>query len=273
MANSFLSFFNKPAALPNEQSLSLTSPTDILGQFISQQGQIPALNNIAQTLNTDENEGVQQQIGAVDPSFMPNVSKLGTNISSMLAGQIPQDVMDQVTNSTAYQSLMGGYGGSGMAHSLTARDLGLTSLNLQQQGQQGLGTEASLDGMLTPGRATAGSMMLSPSSLQEADYTADQYNNQIANQNSLINYQNAQRVSPFSSVVANTLGSLVSTPFNFIQSGDSVVGNSPSIFAQMMAGSAAGGSSSGGGKSGGGGGGGLLGGMMGGGGGGLLALL
>jgi hypothetical protein len=53
-----------------------------------------------------------------------------------LAGEIPEDVKAAVQRSSAFQSLMGGTAGSGMAGALTARDLGLTSLNLIQQGAQ-----------------------------------------------------------------------------------------------------------------------------------------
>lgn len=53
---------------------------------------------------------------------------------SYLAGEIPQDVQEQLWNSSAGRALGGGYGGSGMARNLTARDFGLTSLGLQREG-------------------------------------------------------------------------------------------------------------------------------------------
>src|SRR5205814_874219 len=52
----------------------------------------------------------------------------------LIHGEIPQDVQDQVQRSSAYQALRGGYMGSGMSNALTARDLGLTSLGLQERG-------------------------------------------------------------------------------------------------------------------------------------------
>lgn len=54
------------------------------------------------------------------------------NLKSWLAGELPGDVQSAIqrgSNATAYA---GGYGGSGMGRNLTARDLGLTSLQLQQ---------------------------------------------------------------------------------------------------------------------------------------------
>jgi hypothetical protein len=56
--------------------------------------------------------------------------------SQELHGEIPKDVQEAVQRSSAYTSLMGGTAGSGMSSALTARDLGLTSLDLTQRGAQ-----------------------------------------------------------------------------------------------------------------------------------------
>lgn len=57
---------------------------------------------------------------------------------SLLTGNIPQDVLDQVARASAYQSLEGGYGGQ-MASNNLARNLGLTSLDLMQEGARMIG--------------------------------------------------------------------------------------------------------------------------------------
>jgi hypothetical protein len=57
----------------------------------------------------------------------------------MLSGDLPPDVIAQIERSDAYGALSGGYAGSGMSHNLTARDLGLTSLDLMKQGAGMLG--------------------------------------------------------------------------------------------------------------------------------------
>ena len=56
--------------------------------------------------------------------------------SEMLAGQVPQDVQDQVEQMSAERSLQGGFGfqGSQRARNLTARDLGLKSTDLMNEG-------------------------------------------------------------------------------------------------------------------------------------------
>ena len=55
--------------------------------------------------------------------------------ASLVSGQVPQDVQDQIMRSDAFTSMLSG-GGPAFDRSLTARDLGLTSLNLIQQGGQ-----------------------------------------------------------------------------------------------------------------------------------------
>lgn len=64
-----------------------------------------------------------------------NIMNQGSNlIQSYMRGEIPQDVKNQIGRNSAETSIAGGYGGSGMARNLEARDLGLTSLQLTQQG-------------------------------------------------------------------------------------------------------------------------------------------
>lgn len=99
----------------------------------------------------------------------------------LLKGEIPQDVQDKVLRSSAYQSLIGGYAGSGMSKALTARDLGLTSLNLLNQGAA-LATAGSNSAQLWGNMAKGnmmnpGSMMIDPS--MQAGVTTQ---NSIANQ-------------------------------------------------------------------------------------------
>ncbi len=84
----------------------------------------------------------------------------------LLHGEIPQDVQDQVYRSSAYQALRGGYQGSGMANALTARDLGLTSLDLMGKGAslagQGANTMQVWDSLARRDMLDPGSMFVSP---------------------------------------------------------------------------------------------------------------
>jgi hypothetical protein len=61
----------------------------------------------------------------------------GPTTQSLLAGNVPADVQNQIRRSAAYQSLVGGTAGAGTGTTgaITARDLGLTSLDLMGRGQ------------------------------------------------------------------------------------------------------------------------------------------
>jgi hypothetical protein len=49
-------------------------------------------------------------------------------------GELPPDVADEIRRQTSQAAVQGGQAGSGLARGLTARDLGLTSLDLQTKG-------------------------------------------------------------------------------------------------------------------------------------------
>lgn len=103
----------------------------------------------APNLNQFNMRQLQSLLGQVLPGYQGMVSQMGTNVSSLLAGNVPTDVQNQIQRFGAQQAISSGIGGGGagiaaapaglMGKTITARDLGLTSLNLQQQGQAGLG--------------------------------------------------------------------------------------------------------------------------------------
>jgi hypothetical protein len=72
------------------------------------------------------------------PGWQGMFNQMQTNTNALLAGAVPQDVQDQIRRNAAFTSLMGGSAGAGTGATgtITARDLGLTSLQLQQTGQQ-----------------------------------------------------------------------------------------------------------------------------------------
>jgi len=84
--------------------------------------------------NLSNADAMETLLNRLIPGWSANLAQAQKNNTSLLQGQIPQDVQDKILRNSAYQSFAGGFGGSGMSHALTARDLGLTSLDLQQQG-------------------------------------------------------------------------------------------------------------------------------------------
>lgn len=68
------------------------------------------------------------------PGYSEMVKQGSTNTQALLRGEIPKDVQDKIYRNSAFKSFAGGYGGSGMSKALTARDFGLTSLDLMDKG-------------------------------------------------------------------------------------------------------------------------------------------
>ena len=149
-----------------------------------------AANNAAQT----ENSYYRQSINALAPGTTQGLYLAGKNANQELSGQIPADVVAATQRADAQTALTGGTSGSELASNLTARDLGLTSLNLTQMGAQGLSNNTKLAQSLTP--YSAGDMLGTSAGYQQ---NYDQYQmantntlNQAAAANAGIQNQNAQ---------------------------------------------------------------------------------
>lgn len=74
-------------------------------------------------------------LNQIIPGFSDILTQGTANTQQLLSGQLPDDVAAQVQRNSAQQATQGGYGGTPMGHALTARDLGRTSLDLMQAGQ------------------------------------------------------------------------------------------------------------------------------------------
>jgi len=121
----------------------------------------------------------QQQLTSILNSIIPgwdSMAKTATgNIASELKGEIPTDVSQTLQSSDAAKSLTGGFGGSGLAGNLTARDLGLTSLNLTQTGTSSLESWTSMvDKMFSPGMFNISSMFVTPQQEFESSFQNQQ---------------------------------------------------------------------------------------------------
>jgi hypothetical protein len=77
---------------------------------------------------------------------------------SLMRGEIPKDVADQLKRTAAFTSVMGG-GGAGTQRALTARDLGTTSLALQEKGMQGAERWTTMMANLMPEQTRATDIM------------------------------------------------------------------------------------------------------------------
>lgn len=98
---------------------------------------LPAASELAQKTTAADQSVLEEQLRRAIPGYDKLIAQAGSNIGASLRGEISPEVSAQVQRSTAGRALSGGFGGaSGMGRSLTARDLGLTGMQIQNQGLQ-----------------------------------------------------------------------------------------------------------------------------------------
>lgn len=160
---------------------------------------------------------LESQLRRAIPGYDQLIGQASRNIGASLRGELTPEVTSQVQRSTAGRALMGGYGGgSGFGRALTARDLGLTSLNLQQQG---LGQAMNFiqnqrsTGMVQP--FSVSSMFVSPTqrinlALQE---NAMQYNRDLTAA------QEAAKPDPMMAAIGGSLSNIGGMMFGGVMSG------------------------------------------------------
>ena len=182
------SIFGSTPKVPNYNSVSIG---DSQQQALTQNQQILPSSEALATGVTNFNEAqLSSLLNSIMPGWSANAATTSSNIGSELSGKIPTDVAGNIQSSAAAQALTGGFGGSGLAGNLTAKDLGLTSLDLMQQGQSAEQSWTSLiDQMFAPGMGSITSMFVSPQqqfqdNTQNAEnqFSADWLKNQVAAQ-------------------------------------------------------------------------------------------
>lgn len=105
---------------------------------------------------------LQSMLEQISPGFRDMLAKGAPQVQSLLSGEIPKDVAEAVKRNTAYQSLAGGFSGSGMSRNLEARDLGLTSLDIIGKGFDAASRWIASVGSVTPQQFNVASMFLTP---------------------------------------------------------------------------------------------------------------
>ncbi len=154
-------------AIPQVPSPITTQGTTIQGNI----GNLGSLYNLGQGLNTQ----IAQQAALPYQLNLPNYGAMtgqsSQNILSLLQGQVPQDVANQLAQIASERGVATGSIGSPNANTALLRSLGLTSLGLTQQG------ESELTGAV--GRTPTGqqfnpaSFLVTPQQQQESQYLAN----------------------------------------------------------------------------------------------------
>lgn len=142
---------------PKVPELPKIDPTMIQQEAIAgNQQNLPALEALGAQVNRIN---AQQARALLDLSLPGQLGQAEQVVGSQLRGEIPADVASLVTRQAAATSLGLGVGGSGVQSNITARDLGLTSLRIQQQGLQNFGALANI---VRPPQFDVSSMFFTP---------------------------------------------------------------------------------------------------------------
>jgi hypothetical protein len=124
---------------PGENIPDMTSWGRNGGQSISS---IPAPAPIQPPRNTGPGAGAAGAAAGAGiaagalPGYSGDLSSIGGNISSETAGKLPADVIQQIQQQAAERGVATGSPGSDNSNAALLRAMGLTSLQLTQQGQQ-----------------------------------------------------------------------------------------------------------------------------------------
>ena len=150
-------------------------------------GSLESATDLATKTTAAEQSQLEQQLRRAIPGYDQLIAQAGKNIGANLRGEVSMDVQSQLQRSAAGRALGGGFGGgTGMGRNLSARDLGLTSMQIQNQGlaqaqnfiqQQrtfGMAQPFSISSMfITPGQRI-GAMQQQQSAQYNRDMTAAQ---------------------------------------------------------------------------------------------------
>lgn len=109
---------------------------------------LPALENQADQVNAFNVGQRRKMLSGAIPGYDNLTGAESGVLGDWLSGNLSPDVASAVRRNANARAYAGGYGGSGMADNLTARDLGLTSLDLQKMGVSGTNQYASTIGQL-----------------------------------------------------------------------------------------------------------------------------
>lgn len=155
--------------IPQVTSPIATAGTTITGNLAN----LSNLYNLAQGTNALQEQQLQNVLESAIPGYGGLVTKATSNIAEQLAGELPRDVTNQIIQSAAERGIITGSTGSPNANAATLRALGLSSLGMQQQGQQNLLATTQALPHATPFDVT--SMFVTPEQQQAAQTAANTY--------------------------------------------------------------------------------------------------
>jgi hypothetical protein len=153
--------------VPEVPSPGATQAT-ALGQNVNQLDQI---RSIMQQINEQSAQSAMSSMTLNLPGYQGAMGQAMGNVQSYLGGQVPQDVISLMQQQAAERGVSTGMPGASINNAAYLRALGLTSLGLQQQGQQNL---TNLMGAVPRGTLMdPSSLMVTPAEQQQWQYLAN----------------------------------------------------------------------------------------------------
>jgi len=138
---------------------------------------LPESIQLAAGINKFNFQQLQDMLKAAIPNYDEIMQTGGKQISSMLRGELPEDVQRTIQRSRGAKSFAGGYGGSGVAVSAEAESLGLASLDLIREGLSSSERWLQAASSRLPRLADATSMFISPQ--QQIGFAVEERNNRF----------------------------------------------------------------------------------------------
>lgn len=200
-----LGSYDKKAKVPELPKVDLSQEQKLA--ISDNQAALPGAEKLASSVNAFNSAELNKLMSQAFPFFNQMLGKASANANSLLAGELPADVSRSVSQSAAAKALAGGYGGTGMGRALEARDIGRTSLSLQQQGLSNFGALSQAVQPVLPRPFDVTSMFMNP--LQRATWTNEQ-NLQQFQRNWMQNQLDAQ-ADPWKKALGEGFNNLFST--------------------------------------------------------------
>lgn len=201
-----------PTKYPEVPSAPRVDPQE--AQLASIKGNLAALSpleQLASGVNMFNRQQRSQAVNQAIPGFEGINNAASSDISNLLHGILSPDVSSAVSRGSNARAVAGGYGGSPAADNLQARDLGLTSLNLQQQGLSALpGYLGATSSLLLPQEFNLGSGFVSPGQ----QISAQQYNENNRYGQQWLQNQISALPDPLMAAVGNFVGGLTNDVVN-----------------------------------------------------------
>lgn len=154
---------------PSAEEIGLKAAA--LNDKLNDPGAIAAkASQIANSLNKKYTDAFEKAM----PGYKANMAKVNQITEDYLAAKIPRDVVDQTIRTASAKGFATGLYGGGLGRNMVARDLGLTSLQLQSAGANMLQQSADLAlkvGQMTmpvTGEGLAGQFITSPTAIFNA---------------------------------------------------------------------------------------------------------